>query len=1007
MSSLIRARLRFCGLKALLCLILLALLFAGASASAKRIGPDIEDFNPPYSTDDPLVVQALAAYDAENDREAERLARQLVARAVARKARGALAQIEARFILARALEGQRRLTEAESEYRQGLALIGPLVAAESGKKAKPADEARARQWVRFFELLLQSNLSGQGRFREADMLPSLLPPDPASADEPKAERAGVGWMPGIKTTPCWGRGLDIRALDTAETEKRGEWDSAADAHFAANDPAGAETVLRQMVALDIQSFGAAHCETIVDRRRLAQALLEQGRLGEAEGEARQLLATIDGQGQGYGQTVYVLGLLAQSVAGQRGAAEAEPYLRRALDILEQGKGADSDEALSARLDLAANLYAQARLKESEELYRKSLATLQASWFGNQALALDIQEFSGYLARRQGRIADAVKDYRAVCARRAELSAQSGRGSMASLVKTLDRTDSGSCALRYALALREWAERGGGADAADRPDALRAEAFEVAQSALPSPSADTLARAAARVVAASSGAGDLAERYEAAIRKRDEAGYAPKPLWRDPRADWTLSAQQREEQEKLNQSIAEIATQLAKDAPLYWDMRMPRPTDVAALQGPDGALLRKDEALVFLMVPPGNGEGLVFAVSRDRIGWDRIGMSGDDLRRDVAALRGDIDSMAYGLPEDIRKQGPGYAPFDRALAYRLYQALLGGAEIQSVIGDRKTLIMVPTGPLTTLPPGLLVASPPQGGADADEDPAAMRRTDWLLRRKAIALLPSVASLRLIRQLTPRKRGAAPDPLLAFTNPDFSGNGAISDDKRPAGKRRAPSNYVSYFRNGRPFADALRDLPPLPHTWDEGMALATALGASPKAVLAGPGASKAELMRRNADGRLARTRILEFATHGLVAGEGDGMVEPALVLSAGATPEDWLLTASDAAGLRLNADWVLLSACNTGSPDLQEAEGLSGLVRAFFYAGSSALLVSHWTISDDLSAKLVPMTIRLDQGRGGLSKADALRRASLSILDDKRRDQTHPVYWAPFTLIGDPQ
>ena len=161
-----------------------------------------------------------------------------------------------------------------------------------------------------------------------------------------------------------------------------------------------------------------------------------------------------------------------------------------------------------------------------------------------------------------------------------------------------------------------------------------------------------------------------------------------------------------------------------------------------------------------------------------------------------------------------------------------------------------------------------------------------------------------------------------------------------------------------------------------------------------------------MKRNADGRLARARVVEFATHGLVAGNGDGLAEPALVLSAGPKPRDWLLTASDAAKLRINAEWVLLSACNTASPDLQDPEGLSGLARGFFYAGASALLVSQWSLADDTAATLVPTAIRLHADKG-LWRAEALRRASLAILDDRRADHTHPFYWSPFVLIGEPR
>ena len=99
-------------------------------------------------------------------------------------------------------------------------------------------------------------------------------------------------------------------------------------------------------------------------------------------------------------------------------------------------------------------------------------------------------------------------------------------------------------------------------------------------------------------------------------------------------------------------------------------------------------------------------------------------------------------------------------------------------------------------------------------------------------------------------------------------------------------------------------------------------------------------------------------------------------------------------------------MLLSACNTASPDLQDPEGLSGLARGFFYAGASALLVSQWSLADDTAATLVPTAIRLHADKG-LWRAEALRRASLAILDDRRADHTHPFYWSPFVLIGEPR
>jgi CHAT domain-containing protein len=276
---------------------------------------------------------------------------------------------------------------------------------------------------------------------------------------------------------------------------------------------------------------------------------------------------------------------------------------------------------------------------------------------------------------------------------------------------------------------------------------------------------------------------------------------------------------------------------------------------------------------------------------------------------------------------------------------------------------------------------------------------LRATPWLLRSKAIALLPAVTSLRTLRQLRPQLRTTAADPLLAFADPDFGGEGSGTS-------QRSVRGFSAYFRDGRPLREALMTLPRLPNTRIEGRALALALGASPDAVLLGKAASKEQLLARNRDGRLARVRVLEFATHGLVIGDASGLGEPALALAVGERAEDGLLLASEAAGLHLNADWVLLSACNTASPDASEAEGLSGLARAFFYAGSRALLVSHWRVYDNIAAQLVPAILAAQRAHPGLSRADALRRASLAILDDPVLNAADPAAWAPFTLVGEP-
>ena len=117
------------------------------------------------------------------------------------------------------------------------------------------------------------------------------------------------------------------------------------------------------------------------------------------------------------------------------------------------------------------------------------------------------------------------------------------------------------------------------------------------------------------------------------------------------------------------------------------------------------------------------------------------------------------------------------------------------------------------------------------------------------------------------------------------------------------------------------------------------------------------------------------------------------------------DDGLLTASEVAALKLDADWVVLSACNTASGGEAGAEALSGLARAFFYAGARALLVSHWPVDSYAATMLTSRTFAAMRKFRGLGRAEAFRRAMLALSsDDKRPWAAHPSIWAPFTVVG---
>ncbi|MEM6729277.1 MAG: CHAT domain-containing protein, partial [Pseudomonadota bacterium] len=222
------------------------------------------------------------------------------------------------------------------------------------------------------------------------------------------------------------------------------------------------------------------------------------------------------------------------------------------------------------------------------------------------------------------------------------------------------------------------------------------------------------------------------------------------------------------------------------------------------------------------------------------------------------------------------------------------------------------------------------------------------------------------------------------LMALGDPLFQGTASADDVARAAS------------------GATLADLAPLPGTRREVRAIAATFD-DPQVLL---GADATEGAIRAAD--LSATDVLVFATHGLIAGELQGLAEPALALTPPAVPtpeDDGLLTAGEVASLTLAADWVVLSACNTAAGDGEGAEGLSGLARAFFAAGAETLLVSHWPVRDDAAARLTASAFAELRAEPGLRKAEAMRRAMATLMQDTEDPSlAHPTAWAPFFVVG---
>ena len=304
-----------------------------------------------------------------------------------------------------------------------------------------------------------------------------------------------------------------------------------------------------------------------------------------------------------------------------------------------------------------------------------------------------------------------------------------------------------------------------------------------------------------------------------------------------------------------------------------------------------------------------------------------------------------------------------------------------------------------GALTSIPLGVLVTKDPTG--------KNLKNTDWLIKSFAVTVEPSISSIKTMRAKGKRIYLAAPKPMIAFADPVFSQK--ARDQPQPARitLRSMPEFYQGTQIDVRALGDAL---PQLPGTRSEVKAVARSVHADSGDLKLGPDATTTAVK----DTALDQYRIVYFATHSLVAGDPEkfakAKAEPVLVLSIPERPtpqDDGLLRASDIAQLKLNADWVVLSACNTASSDGIGAEALSGLAQAFFYAGARSLIVSHWEVNDAAAAKLMSALFSISSNNPALSHGEALQSAEIQLLSAARTDaEAHPRYWAPFAVVGEP-
>ncbi len=446
----------------------------------------------------------------------------------------------------------------------------------------------------------------------------------------------------------------------------------------------------------------------------------------------------------------------------------------------------------------------------------------------------------------------------------------------------------------------------------------------------------------------------------------------------------VAVQMRERINQLEKERVQYQAQIKATFPDYERLVRPLPPNLDEI----AKKLTPTEALLVVM-PDAAGVN-VWAVKqvdgKPQAKFHRAPLTETQITRHVDVLRQSLESLGT--------QGK-VIPFDDRLAQETYQALI--APLEDVLNDRSQWIVSASGSLARLPFAVLQTSAKRHGA----------QRDWLIHKASLTQVPSVSSWLSLRGLTRRK--LPEQALIAWGDPVFDpslnrvmGNGTV---RQVNVTRAAKSDIEAEEVNG---AKLYHSMPALPETRDELQDLAKALRAdSTSDLIMGAQATRESVLKANSSGLLSNKKVIVFATHGLMAGDLPKLLEPALAMSADGSELknalSPLLTLEDVLGLKLNADWVVLSACNTAAADGKGEEALSGLARGFFYAGGRSLLVTHWAVESNSAKELTTRTFTHFTQFPNAPKSESLREAMLQVMADSRYG--HPAYWAPYALVGD--
>lgn len=867
--------------------------------------------------------------------------------------------------------------------------------------------------------------------------------------------------------PLYKRAVKIgeKALGT-DHPKLGTWlSNLGGLYLVQGCHAEAEPLFRRSLAIREKALGLEHREVGTSLNNLAELYRVQGRFVEAEPLYMRALAiwekVLDPDHE---SVATVLLHLAEVYRAQRRYAEAEARYERALAIAEKRLGTDHQHVADALNGLAELYRAEGRHAAAEPLFIRSLAIREkALGFEHPNVGSSLNNL-GVLYHGQGRYAEAEQLFkRSLTVRQNALGAdhldvgqslhnlamvsfvqQDWRTAVTYWTQSTDllirrfRRDRSVVGLAPVSSSKSEAERlnfqfWAFAKAAYRlsvadigQSQLALDTFKIAQWAQSSEAAASVSQMAARLAKGDSTLARLVRERQDLISEwqlRDKALVSARsapPDKRNAGAEKALSARLA----AIDARAVEIDAALKNSFPEYAALANPEPLAIPEVQ----EHLRADEALILILDTPAARpipeETFVWVITKTGFRWVRSDLGTAALTREVTALRCGLDATAWDgdgvdscsklldIPPDRSPGSSQLLPFDHVRAHKLYAALFG--EVQDLIKE-KHLLIVPSGPLTQLPFQVLVTKAP---TSRDH-----RAVTWLAREHAVTVLPAVSSLKALRRIS--KPSTASRPMLGFGNPLLDGPDAryadvakLARDKQrcPQARRHRVAGLTGHrgslspieMRGGLTDVASIRREAPLPETADELCAVARDVRAGAGDIRLGAQATERAIKVLSASGELARYRIVHFATHGALAGQLDGTHEPGLILTPPdmATEEDdGYLSASEIASLKLDADWVILSACNTAAGGATNAEALSGLARAFIYAQARALLVSHWAVYSDATVKLITVAVREMARDPRVGRAEALRRSMLALIEKGAPHESHPAYWAPFAVIGE--